>query len=498
MQGSSTAPNRDVFQGGGEMGALIRSHDWAATPLGSITEWPQSLKTAVGIMLGTRHPVFIFWGQELLCLYNDAYAVSLGIEKHPSILGLPALEAWPEAYPLVEPELTQVMAGGEATWNENNLVPITRYGRIEEVYWTYSYSPIHEVDAPNGVGGVIALITETTKSVLAKRLSEEQHRQILNSATDYAIIASDPNGRVTSWNEGARRLLGWTVDEMLGQPVDRFFTPEDVAAGQVVKEMQGALDEGRSLDERWHQRKNGQRFWASGELTPLRDDAGATTGFVKVMRDRTEHRQAEEHQRLMINELNHRVKNTLTTVQALAAQTFKNEHHASETRVTFEGRLFALAAAHDVLTRELWEGAELREIVTEALAPYRQKSEGRFEIDGPEVRLPPRVALAMAMALHELATNAVKYGALSASSGRVMLRWTITPGTADLLAFQWKEAGGPSVVKPSRIGFGTRLIERSLALELAGTVRLLYEPAGVVCWVEVPLAGTEEQAAHES
>jgi len=112
-------------------------------------------------MLNTWHPVFIFWGPDLICLYNDAYAASLGPEKHPFVLGKPASVAWPEAYPIVEPELKQVMAGGEATWQENNLVPIHRNGRIEEVYWTYSYGPIHDTDAPNGVGGVLTFISET-------------------------------------------------------------------------------------------------------------------------------------------------------------------------------------------------------------------------------------------------------------------------------------------------------------------------------------------------
>ncbi|HZH29118.1 MAG TPA: PAS domain-containing protein [Azospirillaceae bacterium] len=166
---------------GGEMGERIRGHDWSRTPLGPIEGWPQSLKTAAGIMLTTRHPVFIFWGPESICLYNDAYARSLGPEKHPSILGMGAREAWPEAYPLVEAELKQVMAGGEATWQENRLVPINRHGRIDEVYWTYSYGPIHDADAPNGVGGVLALITETTRAIVSQRESEARYRMLFES-----------------------------------------------------------------------------------------------------------------------------------------------------------------------------------------------------------------------------------------------------------------------------------------------------------------------------
>jgi two-component sensor histidine kinase len=175
----------------------------------------------------------------------------------------------------------------------------------------------------------------------------------------------------------------------------------------------------------------------------------------------------------------------LTTVQALASQTFKGEHQEAATRLTFEGRLLALAVAHDVLTREHWEGANLREIVAEALAPYAQEGRGRFDIKGPDLRLPPRMALAIAMALHELATNAVKYGAFWVASGQVRIEWMVCGARNFIL--RWTEKGGPKVTPPTRRGFGTRLIERSLAMELGGEVRLTFEPTGVVCVVEAPL-----------
>jgi PAS domain S-box-containing protein len=320
----------------------------------------------------------------------------------------------------------------------------------------------------------------------AFRDQESLHQQILNSVTDYAIVASDLEGRVTSWNEGARRILGWTEEEMLGQPVDRFFTPEDVASGQPVKEMQTAYDKGYADDVRWHQRKGGERFWANGKMTPLKDDAGAVTGFVKVMRDQTEQRRAEEHQRLLVHELNHRVKNTLATVQALAGQAFQGTGQ-NEARGIFEARLFALAQAHDLLTHTNWEGADLPDLIAKAVAPYQREAGGRFEIEGPNVWVRPRIALALSMALHELATNAAKYGALSVPSGRIVIRWAVISGDLNLLSLQWQEKEGPPVTPPTRKGFGTRLIERSLALELGGEVNIAYEPSGVVCTLATPM-----------
>jgi PAS domain S-box-containing protein len=373
-------------------------------------------------------------------------------------------------------------------------MPRTPNGQPEERFVDFVYQPITGADG--AISGIFVEghdVTERVHGEKELRASEGRYRQIINSATDYAIIASDVHGRVTSWNEGARRLLGWTEEEMLGQPVDYFFTPEDVIARQPLKEMKAALAEGRGIDERWHQRKSGERFWASGELTPLKDDAGTIIGFVKVMRDRTEHRRAEEHQKLLINELNHRVKNTLATIQSLANQTFRGELQEATTRLTFEGRLFALAVAHDVLTREHWEGAGLQEIVSDALKPYSQEGVERFDIKGPELRLSPQMALAIAMALHELATNAVKYGSLSVPSGRVSIEWNITPD-AKTFTLRWEEQGGPTVTKPTRKGFGSRLIERSLAMELGGQVRLTYEPTGLVCVVEAPMVEPKSPA----
>src|SRR5829696_8485603 len=169
---------------------------------------------------------------------------------------------------------------------------------------------------------------------------------------------------------------------------------------------------GRAANERWHLRKDGSTFWGSGVMLPLADHR---RGFLKIFRDRTQERAHEEAQKLLIDELNHRVKNTLATVQSIAAQSLKTSETTAQARESFEARLFALAKAHDVLTRESWEGASLRDIVEEALAAHRDARAARFAITGPDVRLAPRAALAMA--LHELATNAAKYGALSNESG---------------------------------------------------------------------------------
>ena len=160
------------------MGALIRAYDWSATRLGPPTRWPQGLKTAVRFLLSTGHPMFIWWGPELIQFYNDAYRRSIGPERHPGALGQGGRECWDEIWDIIGPQIEQVMAGEGHTWHENQLVPITRHGRREDVYWTYSYGPIDEPTVPNGVGGVLVVCTETTDQVLTeRRLKESEARK---------------------------------------------------------------------------------------------------------------------------------------------------------------------------------------------------------------------------------------------------------------------------------------------------------------------------------
>jgi PAS domain S-box-containing protein len=208
-----------------------------------------------------------------------------------------------------------------------------------------------------------------------------------------------------------------------------------------------------------------------------------------------ERKRTETHQRLLVNELNHRVKNTLAIVQSIAVQTLKGEDVPPSVRRSFESRLAALAAAHDLLTTENWVTASLRQVILKAGLGCGAGT-GRLSADGPDVRLQPKTAVSVAMAIHELCTNAVKYGALSSEAGTAEVRWTIAGGEEGRrLTLVWREQGGPPVVPPAQRGFGTRLIERGLAADLGGTARIDFRPEGVVCTVEAPLPEPEEAEA---
>ena len=215
---------------------------------------------------------------------------------------------------------------------------------------------------------------------------------------------------------------------------------------------------------------------------------GTPLAIAGISLDITDRKQVEEHRDLLAKELSHRVKNTLATIQSIVRQTLRRSTSLQEAEVALDARIQSLAAAHDVLTRDSWEGATLTEVVTVALRPFMDDQERRFEIVGPALRLGSRVALALAMALHELATNAVKYGALSNETGHVLLNWTMVDGVPPhRLRLRWQETGGPPVHPPTRTGFGSRMIERALATEIGGTAQIDYRPDGVVFTAEAPL-----------
>jgi PAS domain S-box-containing protein len=334
--------------------------------------------------------------------------------------------------------------------------------------------------------GAMLDLTERKRAEAALQESEEFTRRILESSTD-CIKVLDADARLRFMSPGGMEVM--EVDDfgtIEGCDWREFWSgPDQEKAREAV---QTALAGGNSRFQGHTPTMKGRPRWWDVAVTPILGPDGSVDKLLSVSRDITETKHLEEHQRLLIHELNHRVKNTLATVQSIASQTLRNANTKEEAQAAFEARLFALSRAHNVLTRENWEGANLRKIVTEAIAPYSNAREARLHLNGPNVRLPPRMALALAMALQELATNAVKYGALSNETGEIAIEWRLDGQRAPpCLHLRWKESGGPAVQEPKRRGFGTRLIERSLALDLEGDVDIRFAPTGVVCTVDAPL-----------
>jgi two-component sensor histidine kinase len=218
--------------------------------------------------------------------------------------------------------------------------------------------------------------------------------------------------------------------------------------------------------------------------TPMRDAENRLVGAVNMLIDLTHLKDAHRRQQLLIHELNHRVKNTLATVQSIAYQTFGGKVDRA-LHQQFDTRLISLAKTHDMLTRENWRGADLRELVTQSIA-FACHAQDRAAVDGPTLFLPQRTVVPLAMAVHELCTNASKYGALTQPHGRIRIDWRVLEEGARLI-LRWEESGGPAVKPPSARGFGTRLLERGLAHELRASVKLTFPSSGVVCEIDLPL-----------
>ncbi|WP_457091813.1 sensor histidine kinase [Microvirga sp. P5_D2] len=317
-------------------------------------------------------------------------------------------------------------------------------------------------------------------------------RALFQQAPGYMAVLRGDDHVFALVNDAFRHLVG--DRDLIGKPV-REAVPE--LTGQGFFEL---LDEvyttekpfvGHQMPMTLQRQPEGpaEEIFLDFVYQPIIGADGKVSGIFIEGSDVTARVRAAEYQQLLLNELNHRVKNTLATVQAIVSQTLRNAPTPPEARALIEQRMIALSRAHDVLTQEKWEGADLHAIIDQALAPFRESGNDRFRVWGPALRLSPRMALDLAMALHELATNAVKYGALSNASGTVDLTWEVDVGsTPPRLKLRWQEHGGPPVEAPSRRGFGTRLIERSLAQDLGGEARIEFARTGVICTVDTPIA----------
>ena len=315
---------------------------------------------------------------------------------------------------------------------------------------------------------------------------------VLESATDYAIITTDLQGLVTYWSPGAEGILGWAESEVLTRPIDLIFTAEDRASDVPAAELGHALAQGRSLDERWHVKKDGTTFWASGEMLPLAD-GGPPQGFLKILRDRTSQKRAEELQHLLSQELSHRIKNMVAVIQSIVSQSFRGAEDLTVAREAILRRLAVLDSSQDILVAGATDGTPLKDLLEKALAfAEEQGRSSRIRLDGPHLHLGPRSSMSMALIVHELLTNALKYGALSSPEGVVEVHWQLTVmDEKPALQFTWTESGGPAVVAPTRSGFGSRLVRGGIS-GTSSMVKLDFAPQGIQCVITADLAGLQQ------
>lgn len=468
--------------------------DWAQTSLGAPAGWPSALKTTLETMISSRFPMFAAWGPDLILFYNAAYAPFLGA-RHPAALGMPLKDVWAEVWPDLLPLVESALAG-EATWSEDQHLVMTRNGYAEDTWWTFCYSPLR--DETGAIVGILDICSDSTAKVLNDRRveaeqarlaeSERRFRALVNASSDVVYRMSpdwremyllDGGGMIAS---AAQPIVGW---------IEASIPAEDQPAIRAAIAQAIVTKTPFELEHRVR-RDDGTLYWVLSRAVPVLEADGEIAEWFGMAADVTERRRKDDHLRMVVNELNHRVKNNLAMVQSIAMQTFRRAEDIDQAANRFSARLVALARANDLLTGERWTGVDLRGVLLEAVSTHCDDDE-RLALDGPDLEISAKSALALTLAAHELATNAVKYGAWSSSGGVVTIRWTAEPlhkGVSLLL--DWTERGGPIVSPPTHRGFGSRLIERGLSAELNGTVVLAFEPDGLTCRIEANIGAEDE------
>jgi PAS domain S-box-containing protein len=365
-----------------------------------------------------------------------------------------------------------------------------RVGRSEPV--AAPSTGLKEIDQ---VGHALASASaELQQRETSLRKSEARLRATQENAA-VGIAEVDRDGVFVSVNEARCRLTGHTRDELIGlhfgHATDKSILTQDLDL--FARQVSGELDSYTTQSK--FKRKDGRHGWARVTSTAVRDASGSFLYAVRVVEDITERQRADQRQKLLVDELNHRVKNTLATVQSLAWQSARAGVPPQVAQERFQARLLALSRTHNLLNETSWEGAFLHGVLEAELGPFLME-QSRVRLTGPAVYLPAKSAVVLGMALHELTTNAVKYGALSSASGLVQVSWSIDGSEEDsVLAIDWRETDGPRIEGEPSPGFGSRLLRQTITQELAGQLALRFEPQGVSCRIAVPIRSSEQRAA---
>jgi PAS domain S-box-containing protein len=410
---------------------------------------------------------------------NQPYADFFG-RRPADIVGRQSREVLGEqAFSHALPAMEQTLAGHRTEFDLD--LPNTPRGpRAVRV----AFEP--EFDASGRAVGWVAAILDVTERKQAD--AELARLAAIVESSDDAVISITLEARITSWNGGAARTFGYNANEVLGQPITLIIPPELHGEEQQIL---ARLKRGERIDhyETTRVTKDGRQIDISLTVSPVHDKAGKVVGASKMARDVTERKRAEEHVRFLMRELSHRTKNMMAVVQAIAWQTVRKSLDLEDFEERFTQRLEALARSHDLLVKRDWQGVALEDLVRAQLEPFVDSATERLAMHGPPLLLRPQAAQDLGMALHELATNASKYGALSVPTGTIEIGWTVDGGTAEdeRLLMTWRESGGPMVSPPVRAGFGSTVITRTLRNTFKGKAEPEYRAGGLSWELAAPL-----------
>jgi PAS domain S-box-containing protein len=340
----------------------------------------------------------------------------------------------------------------------------------------------------------LSLVLSNAAKELRARTGAQAHLAAIVSSSPSAIVSLAPDGTIRTWNAAAERLFGYAASEAIGQPV-AMLAPQD--ALQALEKLYVRARAGEVVHaDVVRRRKDARLIDVAVNIAPMYDDAGRLVGISSVNRDISEHKARERHIEFLMRELAHRSKNLLAVVQAIAGQTARNSPSVEEFQRRFSQRIFAMALSHDLLLARNWKGAAMSELVRAQLAPFADEVASRISATGPDVEIKPEAVQGLTLALHELATNAAKYGALSVSEGKVAIAWELDAAASGEPRFHmsWRESNGPPVIPPARKGFGHAVISQMVASSLRARVALDYAASGVSWTLDAPASSVTQAA----
>lgn len=492
------------------MAGLIAGKDWATTALGDRDGWSPSLKLIVATMTSSKFPMALRWGPEFVLIYNDGYRAILA-DKHPWALGLPFRDVWPKVVPELIP-LQQAILAGESPgiYSEDRPLTIRRRGmHWETAHFTVSYSPVPDASSPTGIGGVLVTAVETSDRLRVEKALEsktrelsEANRRLENGHTLYrsALAAgrmgtweTDLVARTRLWTPEGMALFGIDLPGGVGQvggEHDEYWAALHPDDRHLVREFHALADSQDSFTSEYRVVwPDGTTLWLRGHGRVLaRTPDGKAHRLVSIVADVTERKAAEDHAQFLMHELSHRSKNLLAVIQSISRRTARTAATMEEFESRFGRRLQGLAASHDVLVRNSWLGAPLADLMRQQLTPFTDLQGARIEITGPDIVVTAEATQAIGLAIHELATNAMKYGALSDPAGRVSISWTFddAPPASRELRLTWVEQGGPTVSPPTRTGFGNLVTGEMIERSLNAKVTVAFCPHGLEWSLAMP------------
>jgi two-component sensor histidine kinase/PAS domain-containing protein len=484
-----------MILGGGECGHLFRSFDWGKTSLGPYEQWPSELRTLTSVMLGSLQPMLIVWGPDQTTLYNDGYAQMCG-NRHPAAFGHPFKELWFDIWDQVNPIISAAYAG-QGTSMDDIQFTMHRKGYPEETHFSFSYTPVR--DPWGTVLGMFCACSEITAEVFMRREQQtmrERFMQVFELSQGGIAMLSGENHVFDYANEqyyamiGDRDIIGKTVADAVSEVVRQGYI--DILDGVYRT---GTPYVARDVPIELNRGPDGEKQNRIIDLAyqPMRDPDGRIGGILVQARDVTQMRAEEKHRELLSHELGHRLKNQLAMVQAIASQTLRTAPDMQTARRTLADRIGVLSYAHDAIIKGGSGSSKVRDLVDQMISLHSDPNEPRISTAGPNLKIGSRSSLSLSLILHELATNALKHGALSVPQGRVELVWGIAGPHKDRFELTWKERGGPRVKPPETESSGTRLIKAGLAGTADCKVQLIYAPEGFNLILSAELAGFQQE-----